>query len=76
MGMQQQTDEKVKIEAKAATPNILTAQLRSFKFELIFEKQKIVNCKPTYRVLRISRLLHVRNETTFGILRNVCLFAK
>lgn len=32
VGMQQQTDEKVKIEAKAVTPNVLTAQLRSFKF--------------------------------------------
>lgn len=38
VGMQQQTDEMVKIEAKATTPNISAALLRNFKFQQLIEE--------------------------------------
>lgn len=47
VGMKQQIDEKVKIEAKAATPNILLAQLRIFKFRQLVEECILTDIKKT-----------------------------
>lgn len=45
VGMQQQTDEKVKIEVIASTPNFLAALLWNLKFQhIIITKPLIEEC--------------------------------